>query len=269
MVPRSSWARWRSRGRRRPHRGTVARRPNRIDTRPTILGVDGAHALPEGPARRAPLPSRRRGHAGDHVEHRARPGHQAADPRLLGVPRPHHGPPATPQELRRLPPAVPLDRAHPVEPDRHRARGLRGRRRRVPQEQRHDDGAPLQPDEAEPGRRAGPRPHHRGRRPRHGPGDARVPGQARAHLLPRPRVPVRAQRDHRGEGDRLARPGRRRHRHRRPGVRHLPGRRLPPAVPPGPPVRPRASPSTPARPARSTRSPGSSSCSSPTGSAMA
>ena len=43
----------------------------------------------------------------------------------------------------------------------------------------------------------------------------RVPGQARADLLPRPRVPVRAQRDHRREGDRLARSGRRRHRHRR------------------------------------------------------
>ena len=39
----------------------------------------------------------------------------------------------------------------------------------------------------------------------HGPGDARVPGQAGPDLLPRPRVPVRAQRDHRGEGDRLAR----------------------------------------------------------------
>ena len=55
--------------------------------------------------------------------------------------------------------------------DRRRAGRLRGRRRRLPQEQRHDDGAPLQPDEAEPRRRAGPRPHHRGGGPRHGPGD--------------------------------------------------------------------------------------------------
>ena len=50
-------------------------------------------------------------------------------------------------------------------------------------------------------------------------------------LLPRPRVPVRAQRDPRGEGDRLARPGRRRHRHRGPRERDLPGRRLPADVP--------------------------------------
>ena len=87
-----------------------------------------------------------------------------------------------------------------------RACGLRGRRRRLPQEQRHHDRAALQPDEAQPRRRAGPRPHHRRRAPRHGQGDPRVPGQARSDLLPRPRVPVRAQRDHRGEGDRLARP---------------------------------------------------------------
>ena len=98
-------------------------------------------------------------------------------------------------QLRRLPPALPLDRAHPVVPDRGRAGGLRGRRRRVPQEQRHDDGAPLQPDEAEPRRRAGPRPHHRRGRARDGPGDPRVPGQAGPDLLPRPGVPVRAQRD--------------------------------------------------------------------------
>ena len=38
----------------------------------------------------------------------------------------------------------------------------------------------------------------------------------------------------------LARSGRRRHRHRRPGVGDLPRRRLPAALPAGPPVRPRA-----------------------------
>ena len=68
----------------------------------------------------------------------------------------------------------------------------------------------------------------------------RVPGQAGPDLLPRPRLPVRAQRDHRGEGDHLARPGRRRDRHRRPGVGDVPRRRLPAALPPCPPVRPRA-----------------------------
>ena len=143
-------------------------------------------------------------------------------------------------ELRRLPAALPLDRAHPELAARGRASRLRSRRRGLPQEQRHDDGAPLQPDEAEPRRRAGPRPHHRGGGPRHGQGDPRVPGQAGADLLPGPGVPVRAQRDHRGEGDRLAGPGRRRHRHRRPRVGDLPRGRLPAALPAGPPVRPRA-----------------------------
>ena len=52
--------------------------------------------------------------------------------------------------------------------------------------------------------------------------------------------PYRAQRDPRREGDRVARPGRGRDRHRRPGVIDLPGRRLPAPLPPGPPVRPRA-----------------------------
>ncbi len=143
------------------------------------------------------------------------------------------------QELRRLPAAVPLDRAHPVQPDRRRARGLRGHRRRLPQEQRDHHRAALQPDEAEPGRRAGPGPHHR----------AAVRGMDRATLeypvkpgppvLPRPRVPVRAQRDHRGEGDRLAGPGRGGHRHRRARVGHVPRRRLPAPLPPRPPARPR------------------------------
>ena len=171
--------------------------------------------------------------------------------------------------VRRLPPAVPLDRADPELAARGRARRLRGRRRRVPQEQRDDDGAALQPDEAEPRRRAGPRPHHRGRRPRHGPGDARVPGQARAHLLPRPGVPVRAQRDHRREGDRLARPRRRRRRHRRPRGRRPSGSPTTGGSSGGPASSASGSPSTPANRARSRRSPGSSSCSSPTGSATA
>ena len=144
------------------------------------------------------------------------------------------------QSLRRLSPALPLDRADPELAAGGRARRLRGRRRGVPEEQRHDHGAPLQPDEAEPRRRAGPRPHHRGGGPRHGQGHARVPRQAGADLLPRPRLPVRAQRDHRGEGDRLAGPRRRRHRHRRPRGDDLPRGRLPAALPAGAPVRPRA-----------------------------
>ena len=172
------------------------------------------------------------------------------------------------QELRRLPAAVPLDRAHPELAARRRARGLRGRRRRLPQEQRHDDGAPLQPDEAEPRRRAGPRPHHRGRGPRHGQGDPRVPGQARAHLLPRPRVPLRAQRDHREKAiawrDRgvvgIDIAGPESATFRVADYRRLFRRARQFGL---------GSPSTLASPARSTRSPGSSSCSSPTASAMA
>ena len=103
----------------------------------------------------------------------------------------------------------------------------------------------------------------------HGPGDPRVPGQAGPDLLPGPRVPVRTQRDHRREGDRLARPGRRRHRHRRTRIRDLPRRRLPPPVPASPPVRPRAHGPHRRIRARPTRSPGSSSCWSPTGSGTA
>ena len=234
-----------------------------------ILNADGPTALPQDPARRAPLPPRRRGDAGDHVEHRPRPGHQAPDPRLLGVPRHDHGLGQAQPLVRRLPPALPLDRAHPELADRRRAGGLRGRRRRLPQEQRHDDGAPLQPDEAEPRRRAGPRPHHRGGVARDGPGEPRVPGQAGPDLLPRPRVPVRAQRDHRREGDRLAGSGRRRHRHRRSRSRRRSGSPTTGASSGGPASTVSGSPSTPASPGRSTRSPGSSSCSSPTGSATA
>ena len=85
-------------------------------------------------------------------------------------------------------------------------------------------------------------------------------------LLPRPGLPVRAQRDHRREGDRLARPRRRRHRHRRPRIGDLPRRRLPATLPAGAPVRSRADGPHGRIRARSRRSPGSSSCSNPTGS---
>ena len=93
-------------------------------------------------------------------------GIKLPDQGLLGVPRHDHGLAAAEPLVRRLPAALPLDRAHPELAARGRAQRLRGRRRRVSQEQRHDDGAALQPDEAKPRRRAGPRPHHRGRGPR-------------------------------------------------------------------------------------------------------
>ena len=220
-----------------PGTSSSGRAPDR--SRPRLSCGHAAPALAQGPARGAALPSRRRRDAGDHVGHRPLAGDQAPDQGLLGVPRHDHGLAAAEPLVRRLPPAVPLDRAHPELAARGRAVRLRGRRRRLPQEQRHDDGAPLQPDEAEPRWRAGPRPHHRGRRAGHGQGEPRVPGQAGPHLLPRPRLPVRAQRDHRREGDRLARSRRRRGRHRRPRIGDLPGGRLPPALPPGAPVRAR------------------------------
>ena len=70
-------------------------------------------------------------------------------------------------------------------------------------QQRDDHGAALQPHEAQPGRRAGPRPHHQRRDPGHGPRQAGVPGHAGPHPVPRPRLPVPAQRDHRREGHRV------------------------------------------------------------------
>ena len=139
----------------------------------------GDHLAQDGP-RGAALPPRRRGDAVDHVGHRPRPGDQAPDQGLLGIPGHDHRLEQAQPELRRLPPALPLDRADPVLAPRRRAVGLRGRRRRLPQEQHHHHRAALQPDEAQPGRRAGPRPHHRGGGAGHGPGVARVPGQARA-----------------------------------------------------------------------------------------
>ena len=140
--------------------------PGSTASRPRLCCGHAAPALPQGPAGGAALPSRRRGDPGDHVGDRPLPGDQAPDQGLLGVPRHDHGLAAAEPLVRRLPPAVPLDRAHPELAARGRALRLRGRRRRLPQEQRHDDGAALQPDEAKPRRRAGPRPHHRGRRPR-------------------------------------------------------------------------------------------------------
>jgi DNA repair photolyase len=51
-----------------------------------ILHADAATAPTHRAPRRAPLPSRRGSHAGDHVGHRPFPGHQAPDEGLLGVP---------------------------------------------------------------------------------------------------------------------------------------------------------------------------------------
>ena len=134
------------------------------------------------------------------------------------------------RSLRRLPPALPLDRADPVVAAGGRALGLRGGRRRLPQEQRDHHRAALQPHEAQPRRRAGPGPHHQRRDPRHGPRAARVPGHAGPDPLPGPSLPVPPQRDHRGEGHRVPPARRGRHRHRRAGIGRLQAGRLPAPV---------------------------------------
>ena len=84
---------------------------------------------------------------------------------------------------RRARPDLPLDGAHPVLAARGRALGTRSDRRGVPLTADHDARAALQPDEAESGRRARPRPHHPRGNPRRRPGQHRVPaGTRRAHL---------------------------------------------------------------------------------------
>ena len=158
--------------------------------------------------------------------------------------------------VRRIPPAVPLDGAHPELAARGRARRLRGRRRRLSQEQRHDDRAALQPDEAQPRRRAGPRPHHRGRDPRawtrRRSNTRSSPGSSSASTA---RSPSSSTRSSSEKAIAWRDRGRRRHRHRRPRVRDVPGRRLSPALPRGPASLASGSPSIPASRVRSTRSP--------------
>ena len=105
-------------------------------------------------------------------------------------------------------------------------------------QQRDDHGAALQPHEAQPGRRAGPRPHHQRRHPGHGPGEARVPRHAGPHPVPRPGVPVPAQRDHRREGHRLPGRGVVGIDIAGPGVAGLPARGLPAPVRAGAPQGP-------------------------------
>ena len=128
--------------------------------------VHSADGLPGRPGRAAHAPGRL-GRLRDHVEPRARAGHRAAGEGLLGVRPPRHGlRPARRAEPRRAERHLSLDGAHPVEPARGRALRARGDRRRVPLAGHHDARDPLQPDEAEPRRRARPRPHHPRRDPR-------------------------------------------------------------------------------------------------------
>ena len=138
-----------------------------------------------------------------HVEPRARAGNRAADARFLGVRPDGDGVGSAWRARPRLArPDLPPDRADPVVADRGRAVGARGDRRRVPVAGDHDARAAVQPDEAQPRRRARPRPHHPGGDPRPRPRLARVPaGAGRADPDDGPDVLARAEHGDRREGD--------------------------------------------------------------------
>ncbi len=107
-------------------------------------------------------------------------------------------------------------------PTRRRAQRARGDRRRVPVTGDHDARAPLQPDEAEPRRRARPRSHHPRGDPRARHRAARISaGPRRPDPDDGPDVHRASEHDHRREGAPLGAARDRRHRHRRPA----PGRR--------------------------------------------
>ena len=154
-------------------------------------------------ARRAAHPPRRLGRLRHPLVDRARAGDRPAGEGLLGVRRARHRVrPARRPGSRRARPDLPLDGGHPVVAARGRAVGARRDRRRLPLAADHDTRAALQPDEAEPRRRARPRPHHPRRDPRRRSREHRVPAGARradpddgSHLRPAP------QRDHRRQGD--------------------------------------------------------------------
>ena len=84
----------------------------------------------------------------------------------------------------------------------------------------HVDRAALQPDEAQPWRRARPRPHHPRGTARHRSG---LPGVGARTRRPDPddgsNVRPPPERDHRGQGDQLGRARSGRNRHRRPSTR--------------------------------------------------
>ena len=141
------------------------------------------------------------------LDTRARAGDRAAGQGLLGVRPARHrlGSSRRPQP-RRTRRDLPLDGADPVQSDRGRALGARGDRRRLSLAADHDLRASVQPDEAEPGRRARPRPHHHGRGPRPRPREPRVPASPRrSDPDDGPHVRRAAERHHRREGDPLRR----------------------------------------------------------------
>ena len=137
------------------------------------------------------------------------------DQGLLGLRRARHRRPARRRGAARARRDLQVDRADPVEPAGRRALRPRRHRRGVPHPEHHHARAPLQPDEAQPRRRARPRPHHHGLLPRPRPRAARVPeGARRPDPDDGPHLHPRAERGHRREGDPLLGPrsGRRGHR---------------------------------------------------------
>ncbi len=250
-------------------KSSAARNRRHVDCVERLASGHAFRTLPKDPPRRAALPSRRSGEPSHHVGHRPRPGHPPAEQGLLGVPGHDHRVQAAWSVVRRLPPALPLDRTHPVLAAGRGALDLRGHRRRLPQEPRDHHGTPLQPHEAKPGRGAGPRPHHQRGHPRHGSGHARVPRQAGPDPVSRPGLSTASQRDHRGEGHRLSR-GVASLASTSPAPSPLPSTRPTTRAPSSAPTRKGwASPSTPASRVRSRRSRRSSSNCSPTASATA
>ncbi len=175
-------------------------------------------------ARRAPHAPRRLGRVGHHVEPGPRAGHRAPRQGLLGVRRARHRVrPARRREPRRARRDLPLDRADPVVAAGRRAVCPRRDRRRVPLAAHHHARAPVQPDEAQPRRRARPRPHHPRCDPGARPGEPRVPaGARRADPDDGPHVRPAAERGHRREGNAVGEPRRRRCRHRGAATRGAP-----------------------------------------------
>ena len=204
---------------------SVSRKPLRVcnGTAPKVRQVPEVDSADGRRPRRAPHAPRRLGRLRHPLEPGPRAGHRPPGQGLLGVRPPRHGlRRARRPEPRRARPHLPLDGADPVQPARRRALRPRRDRRRVPLAAHHDARAALQPDEAQPRRRARPRPHHPRRDPRPRPREPRVPaGARRADPDDGPDVQPRPERDRRREGHPLGAPRRRRHRHRRPP----PGRR--------------------------------------------
>ncbi len=115
---------------------------------------------------------------------------------------------------------APLDREDSVVAGGDRALGLRDHRQGVPLERRVAHRAALQPDEAQPGRRARPRPHHPRGAARDGPRLPRVRRAGGPHLLPGARVLAGAERDPGEEGGEVQGARRGRDRSGRPRVAH-------------------------------------------------